>query len=161
MAIAQTERRAERKPPLLYMDVNLGPGKTGRIGLHEGDDPAELALNFSRTYSLDSTMRKRLQQLIERYMAEVVPGYTEQARTHSYARRPAFHGVAYRFTAAFCTNITVIICDPRLSPLAARWLSQSTATVAPSPADDKLSKSASSAEDEAGGVEGGDHLVMD
>jgi len=115
MAIAQTERRAERKPPLLYMDVNLGPGKTGRIGLHEGDDPAELALNFSRTYSLDSTMRKRLQQLIERYMAEVVPGYTEQ----------------------------------------------STATVAPSPADDKLSKSASSAEDEAGGVEGGDHLVMD
>jgi len=32
-----TERRAERKAPLLYMDVNLGPGKTGRIGLHEVD----------------------------------------------------------------------------------------------------------------------------
>lgn len=24
-----------KRPPLLYMDVNLGKGKTGRIGIHE------------------------------------------------------------------------------------------------------------------------------
>ena len=35
----QTDRRQERKQPLLYMDVNLGPGRTGRIGLHGDDDP--------------------------------------------------------------------------------------------------------------------------
>ena len=67
----QTEKRVERKQPLLYMDVNLGPGKTGRIGLHAGDDPGQLSLNFAKTYGLDATMRGRLQQLIERYMDEV------------------------------------------------------------------------------------------
>jgi hypothetical protein len=76
----ETAKRAERKTPLLYMDVNLGPGKTGRIGLHQGDDPVQLAGNFARAYQLDTTMRDRLQQLIERYMAEVVPGLAAQVR---------------------------------------------------------------------------------
>lgn len=42
-------------------------GKTGRIGLHEDDDPRQLARSFARTYQLDAMMRERLQQLIERY----------------------------------------------------------------------------------------------
>lgn len=75
-----TERRAERRAPLLYMDVNLGPGRTGRIGLHLGDEPEVLALNFAKAYQLDAPMRDRLQQLIERYMAEVIPGLAAQAR---------------------------------------------------------------------------------
>ena len=77
----QTDRRAERKQPLLYMDVNLGPGRTGRIGLHQGDDAAQLAANFARAYQLDGNMRARLQQLIEKYMAEVLPGLASQAGT--------------------------------------------------------------------------------
>ena len=32
------------------MDVNLGPGRTGRIGLHQDDDAALLAANFARAY---------------------------------------------------------------------------------------------------------------
>ena len=40
----------------------------------QGDDPEKLAANFARTYQLDGPMRSRLQQLIEQYMAEVVPG---------------------------------------------------------------------------------------
>lgn len=76
----QTAKRAERRTPLLYMDVNLGPGKTGRIGLHQDDDPVQLAGNFARAYQLDATMRDRLQQLIERYMAEIVPGLAAQVR---------------------------------------------------------------------------------
>lgn len=71
-------RRGERKTPLLYMDVNLGPGRTGRIGLHHGDDPEQLASNFARTYQLDATMRGRLQALIEKYMAEVLPDLAAQ-----------------------------------------------------------------------------------
>lgn len=74
----ETAKRAERKTPLLYMDVNLGPGRTGRIGLHQGDDPVQLAANFARAYQLDATMRNRLQQLIERYMTEVVPELAAQ-----------------------------------------------------------------------------------
>jgi len=77
----QTEKRSERKQPLLYMDVNLGPGKTGRIGLHQGDDAEMLAANFARTYQLDAAMTGRLQQLIEKYMAEVLPSLAAQAAT--------------------------------------------------------------------------------
>jgi hypothetical protein len=90
-----TGRRGERKKqPLLYMDVNLAPGKTGRIGLHEGDDPERLAANFARAYQLDGPMRARLQQLIEQYMAEVVPGLAaasadEAAGSPSGARSPS------------------------------------------------------------------------
>ena len=68
-----TDKRGERRHPLLYMDVNLGPGRSGRIGLHEGDDPATLAANFARAYGLDATMQVRLTALVEKYMNEVVP----------------------------------------------------------------------------------------
>jgi len=77
----QTDKRQERKQPLLYMDVNLGPGRTGRIGLHQDDDAALLAANFARAYQLDGAMRDRLQQLIEKYMAEVLPDLASQAGT--------------------------------------------------------------------------------
>jgi hypothetical protein len=69
----QTGLRGERRTPLLYMDVNLGPARTGRIGLHEGDDPATLAANFAKAYGLDDGMQTKLTGLIERYLAEVVP----------------------------------------------------------------------------------------
>ena len=70
----ETEARSVRRHPLLYMDVNLGPGKTGRIGLHGDDDPAALAANFARAYGLDAAMQTKLEGLIERYLREVVPG---------------------------------------------------------------------------------------
>ena len=74
------------------MDVNLGPGRTGRIGLHQGDDPAELAANFARTYQLDGEMQARLQKLIVKYMEGVVPDFAaggEAAPQRSPGRTPA------------------------------------------------------------------------
>ena len=55
------------------MDINLGPGRTGRIGLHGDDDPRELAANFARTYQLDDAMQAKLEGLIDKYLKEVVP----------------------------------------------------------------------------------------
>ncbi|KAL0484223.1 hypothetical protein AKO1_004778, partial [Acrasis kona] len=61
----QLSRRLEtRVRALLYMDVNLGPGRTGRIGIHEGDDPKTLAKNFAASYKLDDVLTKRLEELI-------------------------------------------------------------------------------------------------
>ena len=68
-----TDRRAERRHPLLYMDINLGHGKSGRIGLHGDDDPNALAANFARAYQLDDAMQTKLAGLIETYLREVVP----------------------------------------------------------------------------------------
>lgn len=77
----EKNREADFKPPeflkrpkikrdevLVYVDVNVAPGKTGRIGIHRGDDPKELALNFSRTYSLNATMRESLEKLLQSYI---------------------------------------------------------------------------------------------
>ena len=51
----------------------MGPGRTGRIGLHDDDDPQELASSFSRTYQLDAGMEAKLAILIQQYLTEVVP----------------------------------------------------------------------------------------
>eukprot|EP00656_Telonema_subtile_P012720 TRINITY_DN16420_c0_g2_i1.p1 TRINITY_DN16420_c0_g2~~TRINITY_DN16420_c0_g2_i1.p1 ORF type:complete len:169 (-),score=60.95 TRINITY_DN16420_c0_g2_i1:38-544(-) len=58
------EARKERPTPVLVMEVNLGVGKSGRIGIYEGDEPAVLAHNFATTYQLDDEMCMRLEQLI-------------------------------------------------------------------------------------------------
>ena len=43
------ERKSERTL-LLYVDVNISPSKTGRIGIYEGDDLRLLAKNFCKAF---------------------------------------------------------------------------------------------------------------
>ena len=40
----QTEKK--KRKLLMYIDVNITPVRTGRIGIYEGDDVKELARNF-------------------------------------------------------------------------------------------------------------------
>ena len=72
-----TEKRPVRDPPLLYMDVNLGHGRQGRIGIYEGDDPRVLAKNFSAAYRLDDVLTGRLEDLLRQHMKSIIPGYSE------------------------------------------------------------------------------------
>ena len=60
----ELEKRKDRPTPLLIMEVNLGVGKSGRIGIYEGDEPAVLAHNFATTYQLDDELCLRLEELI-------------------------------------------------------------------------------------------------
>ena len=78
------------------MDVNLGPGRTGRIGLHQGDDPTELAANFARTYQLDGEMQARLQKLIVKYMDGVVPELAVSGEAAAGPRSPGHTPVTDR-----------------------------------------------------------------
>ena len=64
------EWEAEKKVPVLFMDVNLGFGKNGRIGIHEGDSPPNLAANFGKTYNLDISRIGKLTELIRHHMSE-------------------------------------------------------------------------------------------
>jgi len=68
------DSRRSRAPPLLYMDVNLGPGRTGRIGIHAGDDPRVLARNFAAAYHLDEHLTARLEDLVRQHMEALGPG---------------------------------------------------------------------------------------
>ncbi|CAE7615674.1 unnamed protein product [Symbiodinium microadriaticum] len=54
--------RSIRPQLLVYVDVKVGPGRTGRIGVHEGDDLAKLSRNFAKTFQLDKSAQERLEQ---------------------------------------------------------------------------------------------------
>jgi hypothetical protein len=41
---------SNKRALLLYVDVNVTPTKTGRIGIYEGDDLMVIAKNFSKTF---------------------------------------------------------------------------------------------------------------
>ena len=56
-------RERNTRPQLLvYVDVKVAPGRTGRIGVHEGDDLAKLSRNFAKTFQLDKSAEERLEQ---------------------------------------------------------------------------------------------------
>lgn len=48
----------------MYVEVNMGHGRSGRIGVHEGDDLAALARNFARAFQLDRDHTLRLRDLL-------------------------------------------------------------------------------------------------
>eukprot|EP01012_Entosiphon_sulcatum_P021291 TRINITY_DN2607_c0_g1_i1.p1 TRINITY_DN2607_c0_g1~~TRINITY_DN2607_c0_g1_i1.p1 ORF type:complete len:763 (-),score=98.41 TRINITY_DN2607_c0_g1_i1:47-2335(-) len=70
--------KRQRAKPLLYMDINLGPGRTGRLGIHQNDSPRTLARNFSSSYQLDEGLRRKLELLLRQHMEELIPGFKER-----------------------------------------------------------------------------------
>lgn len=58
------QREKEKKSVLLYVDVHVAPGRTGRIAIHENDDPKSLAQSFCQVYQLGDEMRATLEQLL-------------------------------------------------------------------------------------------------
>lgn len=62
-----------RPPPLMYVDVNVGHGRTGRIGVHEGDDLRVVSRNFAKTFQLDADAALKLETILQQ-------AYNEQRR---------------------------------------------------------------------------------
>ena len=56
---------SKKKSLLLYVDVNITPTKTGRIGIYEGDDLKDTARNFCKTFALNKTMYGTLLRHLE------------------------------------------------------------------------------------------------
>lgn len=66
---SQLERpKIKRKEVLVYVDVSIGHGRTGRIGIHKGDNAKALAHYFARTYSLNANMQESLEKLLQSYI---------------------------------------------------------------------------------------------
>ena len=51
------------------MDVNLGPGKSERIVVFDGDTAESLAEAFAVAHELDNAMKGKLAQLLENQIA--------------------------------------------------------------------------------------------
>ncbi len=45
-SFVQTQAEKKKRKLLMYIDVNITPTRTGRIGIYEGDEVKELARNF-------------------------------------------------------------------------------------------------------------------
>jgi hypothetical protein len=52
----------------MFMDVNLGPGKTGRIAIHDGDSPRDLAHNFAAVYALSDDLAEVLEEMLREHI---------------------------------------------------------------------------------------------
>ncbi|CAG9325379.1 unnamed protein product [Blepharisma stoltei] len=66
------QRQKNERSVLVYVDVNVGPGKTGRIAIHEDDDPKELASNFCMAYHLNSDMKETLEELLNQQLQDIL-----------------------------------------------------------------------------------------
>jgi len=73
-SVALRDRVPARPPPLMYIDVNVGRGRTGRIAVHEGDDFRLVSRNFARTFQLDSETARRLEDMLRQAYEQHRPG---------------------------------------------------------------------------------------
>lgn len=76
-----SEEKQKKDKPFVFIDVNVGLGRyangvyffiktiisqrTGRIGLHENDDPKKVAKNFGVVFQLNAEMMESLEKLLE------------------------------------------------------------------------------------------------
>lgn len=65
-------RQKESREVLLYVDVNVAPGRTGRIAVHQDDSPRSLAKNFCKTYQLGLDMQETLEDLLRRQISDAL-----------------------------------------------------------------------------------------
>jgi len=59
------EKLLARQPPLVYVDVDVGHGRTGRIGVREGDDLGALSRNFARAFQLPREAAIKLAEMLQ------------------------------------------------------------------------------------------------
>ena len=69
----QEEQRSQDEEgegnPLLFVDVNLGPGRSERIVVYEGDTAEQLADEFTKNHGLDGNLKEKLVDLLEKQIA--------------------------------------------------------------------------------------------
>ncbi|OMJ80405.1 hypothetical protein SteCoe_19360 [Stentor coeruleus] len=66
-------RVKEPKNILIYIDVNVGIGKKGKIALRQGDDPAKVAENFCKAYSLGKDYQDNLEEELKNQLNAAIP----------------------------------------------------------------------------------------
>ena len=75
---APEDEESEEQIPLLFVDVNLGHDNFKRIVLYEGDDPEDVATQFSQNNSkpvtpdLDEAMEEKLKGLLKEQIKTVL-----------------------------------------------------------------------------------------
>ena len=69
----KTQSITKKEAPAMLIEVNVGPGKTGVIGVHPEDNPKQLAANFCKIYHLDEVAEEGLYNIIRENMEDTSP----------------------------------------------------------------------------------------
>lgn len=64
--------------PLLFVDVNLGPTRTERIIVYDGDTAIQLAENFSKEHNLNALMKQKLVELLNMEISGILERIDEE-----------------------------------------------------------------------------------
>ncbi|CAK77389.1 unnamed protein product, partial (macronuclear) [Paramecium tetraurelia] len=64
-SVGRSGSQQDERIPLLFVDVNLGPNKTERIVVYEGDQSCDLAARFAQEHNLDEFMQEKLKELLD------------------------------------------------------------------------------------------------
>eukprot|EP00347_Sterkiella_histriomuscorum_P012751 403367361 len=62
------DKQREKRKLIMYVDVNITPTKTGRIGIYEGDSIKDLARNFQKAFQLNNNMLVLLMHQLEQHL---------------------------------------------------------------------------------------------
>lgn len=76
------EGNGEREP-LLFVDVNLGPGRAERIVVYEGDTAELLAQDFADRHNLDDTLKGKLVILLQDQISGILQRIDEEGSNYS------------------------------------------------------------------------------
>ncbi|EAR90785.1 hypothetical protein TTHERM_00140930 (macronuclear) [Tetrahymena thermophila SB210] len=64
-----------REKPMLYVDINITKGKTGKIAIYQGDIPEDVANNFAKIYKLNTVatqkLTNKLKDIIQAYYSQL------------------------------------------------------------------------------------------
>lgn len=69
---------SSRRHLLMFVDVNVGRGRSGRIGVHDGDDLRVLSKNFARAFALDTQATMKLETMLR----QAVDNYYDRRTQH-------------------------------------------------------------------------------
>jgi hypothetical protein len=68
----EKKKKPKKDDQILYFDVNIGKGKTGKLGLKPSDDPILKAREFSRIFSLSVEMEEALAEMLIGYQNQML-----------------------------------------------------------------------------------------
>eukprot|EP00002_Diphylleia_rotans_P030561 TRINITY_DN6291_c0_g1_i2.p1 TRINITY_DN6291_c0_g1~~TRINITY_DN6291_c0_g1_i2.p1 ORF type:complete len:1526 (-),score=374.08 TRINITY_DN6291_c0_g1_i2:202-4449(-) len=63
------------KEPLMFIEVNLGPRRAGRIAIHDGDTPGELARKFASVYKISQDECVQLEEMLYSQMKPYISDF--------------------------------------------------------------------------------------
>lgn len=117
----------ERGPPLFLVEVEVGRGRVGRIGVYEGDDLRQKARSFARAFQLDHRAALRLEGMLQKACEERLQADEaryDPASEHGSSPRSLSQRLHEAGTDLEAREARVALMPPRFHEETCDWVAQ-------------------------------------